>query len=137
MRREMACKATAILMTGVAVAAVALLVLVIGLGSEIAPATTVAPAAHIPRIGTEPIPTPSEAAAKAPTQVEMHNVDFHVDETTILKIHRLRGTMQAKKAGDPLNFDNKLTFVMKVDTGDIGMKNGALDPLMNLYFFAY
>src|SRR5258708_32332258 len=74
------------------------------------------PAARIPLIGTEPIPTPSEAAAKAPTETEMHNVDFHVDETTILKIHRLRGTMQAKKAGAPLNFDNKRTFLMKVDT---------------------
>jgi len=96
---------------------------------------TVAPPSHIPTIGTEPIPTPTEAQAKAPTQTEMRNVDFHVDEDTILKIHSVRGEMMAKQPGAPLNFDNKTTFVFKVDRGKIGMTSPSLDNLMNRYVF--
>src|SRR4051795_13393267 len=68
----------------------------------------------IPPIGTEPIPTPKEAEAKAPTDAEMHNVDFRMDEFMFLRIHHLRGTMQSKQPGAPLNFDDKTSFVMKV-----------------------
>ena len=96
---------------------------------------TAAPEQHIPPIGTEPIPTPTEAQAKAPTQTQMHNVDFHVDETTVLDIHELRGEMVSKRAGAPLNFDNKTEFILKVDRGKIGMKSPSLDNLMNRYVF--
>jgi hypothetical protein len=100
-------------------------------------APTTAPPVHIPPIGTEPIPTPTEAQAKAPTQTQMRNVDFHIDEDTMLNIHAMRGEMAAKKAGDPLNFDNKNDFVMKIDRGRIGMKSASLDNLMNRYVFGY
>jgi hypothetical protein len=94
-----------------------------------------APKSTIPTIGTEPIPTPTEAQAKAPTQAQMRNVDFHVDEETILKIHELRGEMIPKQPGTPLNFDNKTTFVLKVDRGKIGMTSASLDRLLNAYVF--
>ena len=98
---------------------------------------TPAAAPHIPPIGTEPIPTPTEAQAKAPTEAEFHNVWFHIDEVAYLDIHNLRGQMQAKKAGDPLNFDNKNTFVMRVDTATVGMRSESLDILMNRYVFGF
>jgi hypothetical protein len=103
---------------------------------HLSPQSNVAPVIHIPSIGTEPIPTPAEAEAKAATQAEMHNVWFHFDEVGYLDIHSLRGEMQAKKAGDPLNFDNKLTFVMRVDTAKIGLRSQSLDRLMNDYVFS-
>lgn len=102
---------------------------------RLGPQANSAPVIHIPSIGTEPIPTPTEAQAKAATQAEMHNVWFHFDEIGYLDIHSLRGEMQAKKAGDPLNFDNKLTFVMRVDTAKIGLRSDSLDRLMNVYVF--
>jgi hypothetical protein len=92
---------------------------------------------RIPPIGTEPIPTPTEAASKAPTQAQMHNVWFHVDEDTYLDIHDLRGLMVSKEAGTPLNFDNKTSFILDVDTGTIGMRGPSLDHLMNRYVFGY
>jgi hypothetical protein len=98
---------------------------------------TTAPPERIPPIGTEPIPTPTEAQAKAPTQTQMRNVDFHLDETTMLNIHELRGEMVAKKPGDPVNFDNKHDFVMRIDRARIGMKSPSLDNLMNRYAFGY
>ncbi|MDQ6799393.1 MAG: hypothetical protein M3041_00985 [Acidobacteriota bacterium] len=99
----------------------------------VAPVT--APHSTIPLIGTEPIPTPTEAQSQAPTQAAMRNVDFHVDETTILKIHQLRGEMIPKQPGTPLNFDDKTSFVLKVDRAKIGLTSAGLDGLMNAYVF--
>src|SRR6185369_10569944 len=92
---------------------------------------------HIPPIGTEPIPTPKEAEAKAPTEGEMHNVDFHLDPILFLRIHSLRGVLQSKQPGTPLNFDDKTSFVMTVDKADVGMLSPSLDRLMNAYVFNY
>lgn len=95
------------------------------------------PVVHIPPIGTEPIPTPKEAESKAPTEAEMHNVDFHMDEFMFMRIRQLRGTMQSKEPGAPLNFDDKTSFVMKVDKAVVGMAPPSLDRLMNAYVFNY
>jgi len=102
-----------------------------------APSTSEPPVSHIPPIGTVPLPDFSEAHAKAPTQAFFRNVWFYLDETMFLDIHELRGEMQAKEAGAPLNFDDKRSFVMRVDTGTIGMKSASLDKLMNQYIFGY
>jgi hypothetical protein len=100
------------------------------------PAPEVTPA-RIPPIGTEPIPTPTEAAAKATTEGEMRNVDFHIDEQAMLNIHTLRGQLVPEEKGTPLNLDNKNSFVLKIDTAEIGMKSASLDRLMNAYIFGY
>src|SRR5438552_3258853 len=47
----------------------------------------------------------------------------------------MRGVMVAKEPGAPLNFDNKMSFVLKIDRGNIGMKSPSLDNLMNRYVF--
>jgi hypothetical protein len=92
---------------------------------------------EIPAIGMGPIPAPSEAAAKAPTQTLMRNVLFHIDRDAYLDIHSMRGEMASKTPGAPLNLDNKLSFVMKIDTARIGMRSASLDVLMNRYVFGY
>lgn len=102
------------------------------LAPAIGPAKT-----EMPLIGSEQIPTPTEAAAKAPTQAFMRNVWFHIDQDAYLDIHTLRGEMVSKTPGAPLNFDNKTSFVLKVDTGTIGMRSASLDVLMNRYIFGY
>jgi len=95
------------------------------------------PPAPPPLIGTQPMPTPTEAEAHEPTQTLMRNVDFHIDPTTILKIHSMRGEMVAKTPGAPVNFDNKHEFIMRIDRATIGMDSGGLDQLMNRYVFGY
>jgi hypothetical protein len=95
------------------------------------------PKSEMPLIGAQQIPTPSEAAAKAPTQALMRNVWFHIDQDAYLDIHIMRGELVSNVPGTPLNFDNKLSFVMKVDTGTIGMRSASLDVLMNRYIFGY
>lgn len=103
---------------------------------RVAPMQPMQPAA-VPPIGSDPIPTPTEAQAKAPTQTLMRNVAFHVDPITVLHIHTLRGEMVSNEPGTPVNFDNKNAFVLKVDTARIGMTGASLDSLMNRYVFAY
>jgi len=95
------------------------------------------PPSRIPPIGTEDIPTPTEAIAKAPTEVLMRNVDFHADAITVMHIHSLRGQFIAKAAGKPVNFDNKNDFVVKIDRARIGIDSVGLDQLMNRYVFGY
>jgi len=102
-----------------------------------APSTSAPPESHIPPIGTVPLPDFSEAHVKAPTQAYFRNVWFYLDETMFLDIHELRGEMQSKPPGSPVNFDDKRTFLMRVDTGKIGMKGPSLDKLMNQYIFGY
>jgi len=102
-----------------------------------APTTSAPPESHIPPIGTVPLPDFSEAHVKAPTQAYFRNVWFYLDETMFLDIHELRGEMQSKPPGSPVNFDDKRTFLMRVDTGRIGMKAASLDKLMNQYIFGY
>jgi len=93
------------------------------------------PVIHIPPIGVEPTANFSDAATKVATQTQMRNVQFHFDAVGYLDIHELRGEMQAKEAGQPLNFDNRTSFVMRVDRARIGMKSPSLDDLMNSYVF--
>src|ERR1044071_8471620 len=59
------------------------------------------PPTRIPEIGSQDIPTPSEAIAHAPTEAMMRNVDFPIDATTVMHIHTLRGQFIAKAAGKP------------------------------------
>ena len=99
--------------------------------------TAVSPQTVQAQIGLGSIPTPTEAQSKAPTQIAMRNVWFHIDQQGYLDIHELRGELVSKELGAPVNFDNKLTFVLKIDTGTIGMKSASLDILMNRYVFGY
>jgi len=102
-----------------------------------APSTSAPPPMHIPPIGEIPLPDFSDAHAKAPTETSMTNVWFYYDETMFLDIHSLRGQMISKPPGEPVNFDDRRKFTLRVDTGKIGMKSASLDKLMNQYLFGY
>jgi hypothetical protein len=102
-----------------------------------APSTTASPEMHIPPIASVPLPDFSEAHVKAPTQAYFRNVWFFLDETMFIDIHELRGEMQSKEAGLPVNFDDRRSFILRVDTGTIGMKAASLEKLMNQYIFGY
>jgi hypothetical protein len=66
----------------------------------------------------------------------MHNVLFHIDRTIVLRIHAMRAEFFDKTEGRPLNFDDKASFVVQVDSGRIGLSGRALSDLMNRYIFS-
>ena len=82
------------------------------------------------------MPSFAEAEAKGPTQAQMQNVGFHLDDATILDIHRLRGEMVSKVAGTPVNFDKKDSFILRIDSAATGLTATSLDALLNRYIFS-
>jgi len=90
-----------------------------------------------PPIGVAHFDVPRDAVPAKRTQAEMHNVLFHVDRTIVLKIHSLRGEFHDKSEGQPLNFDDKKSFVVRIDQARIGLSGRGLSDLMNHYVFAY
>lgn len=96
-----------------------------------------APAMTIPPIATAPLVIPPAAGQSGPTEGFMRNVDFHVDETTALRIHELRGQLFDKERGKPLNFDDRRSFILRIFEATIGLQSPSLDNLMNRYVFGY
>jgi hypothetical protein len=70
------------------------------------------------------------------TRTLMRNVDFYVDPEVVLRIRTLRGTMRSK-AGGPVVFDDKRSFILHIDTADVGLDAHDLTALMNKYIFGY
>jgi len=75
--------------------------------------------------------------AGAASKVQMKNVDFHVDDTVILHIKSLRGIIAGKTRAKPPAFDDKHSFMLRVDAGTVGISTASLSDMMNNYVFAY
>jgi hypothetical protein len=80
--------------------------------------------------------TASVRVPTQPTQVEMKNVFFYVDEDIPLRIRFLRGTMRSKEGG-PIVFDDKSSFVIRLRSAEVGLTGPELTALLNKYVFAY
>ena len=77
------------------------------------------------------------AAPDTPVQVQMRNVALHVDADTILSIRRLRGELISTHPGAPPVFDDKNSFVVRIDSAEIAITDRGLSQLLNRYVFAY
>ncbi|MFN2400036.1 MAG: hypothetical protein ABR543_15560 [Gemmatimonadaceae bacterium] len=71
------------------------------------------------------------------TQTSMQNVHFRVAPGVALRIRRLRGQMVSKTPGEPVIFDDKRTFLIRIATADVGLSTDDLGNLMNNYVFGY
>jgi len=84
-----------------------------------------------------PPPAIQAASDGSPTKAEFRNVDFHVGSGIVLRIHFLRGRMRSKSPGEPVDFDHKDSFVIDIQSAEVGLTMADLDHLMNGYVFAY
>jgi hypothetical protein len=75
--------------------------------------------------------------AAEPVQVQMRNVALHVDEKIVLHVHRLRGELRPTKAGAPPFFDDKTSFLVRIDSAEIEITTDSLSRLLNGYVFGY
>ena len=50
------------------------------------------------------------------TQVEMVNVDLHLDPALILRIRYLEGQFLPTRKGRPPTFDDKLSYIVAIDS---------------------
>jgi hypothetical protein len=81
-------------------------------------------------------PAPRADSAHVRTGVSMRRVNFYVDSEVVLHIHHLDGTMRSKKGG-PVIFDDKNSFIITIDTAEVGMTGADLSALLNKYVFGY
>ena len=75
-------------------------------------------------------------AAPTPVQVQMRNVALHVDSTTVVRIAALRGELISTSNRPPV-FDDRQSFKVRVDSGEIAVDVNALTQLLNRYLFSY
>jgi hypothetical protein len=98
---------------------------------------------HVAAAVPPPLPSPTPAGrdsltlvSGAPTHVTMRNVDFHVGDGVLLRIAMLDGHMQSVKHG-VVDFDDKRSYVLSLDTGAVALTPSDLTNLMNRYVFSY
>ncbi len=70
------------------------------------------------------------------TNTLMRNVDFYVDPEIALHIRQLHGTMRNKASG-PVIFDDKHSFILHINSAEIGLDARGLTVLLNKYIFGY
>jgi hypothetical protein len=76
-------------------------------------------------------------AAGGAVRVEMKNVHMHVSDGVVLMIHSLRGALLRTAKSRPPVFDDRESFVIRIDAGEIAMSTASLTALMNDHVFAY
>jgi hypothetical protein len=68
-------------------------------------------------------------------QVEMRNVRLHVTDHVALNVRSLRGTFVAARAGGIPDLDDRDSYVVNVDAGEIAIDEASLNALMNEHVF--
>src|SRR5262249_35603744 len=66
-------------------------------------------------------------------QVQMKNVALHADEQTSLHVQQLRGAMVSTRPNAPAFFDDKNSFVVRIDSAEIDSTPDNLSRLMNAH----
>ena len=90
---------------------------------------------HVAPAYTEPAAARREA--EGPSAIAMRGVDFHVAPDVVLHVRRLSGEVTSTVAGEPVIFDDKRSFVIRIATGDAGLTMPDLSRLLNGFVFAY
>src|ERR1039457_5884527 len=89
-----------------------------------------------PPAATPVAPVESHEPAVAETRVEMVNVNIHLDTELILRIRYLTGRFLSTKKGQPPTFDDKLSYVVAIDSGKIGVSMASMTHALNTYVFS-
>lgn len=82
-------------------------------------------------------PAASRREAEGPSALGMENVDFHVAAHVVLHVRQLRGQAVATQAMQPVSFDDRRSFLVRVAIADAGITLDDLGHLLNEYVFAY
>jgi hypothetical protein len=92
-----------------------------------------APSASLSRSVAEP--PESTDPVQAETAVEMVNVNIHLDAELILHVRHLTGKFLSTRKGQPPSFDDNLSYVVAIDSGEVGVSMASMTHAMNTYVF--
>ena len=73
-----------------------------------------------------PTPRPGRQAV----EVEMNNVDLHVSDEITLRVRHLRGRFEPAGRADMPYLEDKLSYVVAIDSGEIALEMASLNALM-------
>jgi hypothetical protein len=80
-------------------------------------------------------PMESHEPVESETQVEMVNVNIHLDPKLILHIRHLAGKFIPTRKGQLPTFDDKLSYILAIDSGEVGVSMASMTHAMNTYVF--
>jgi hypothetical protein len=80
-------------------------------------------------------PPESHQPVEAETQVEFVNVNIHLDPVLVLHIRHLVGKFLPTKKGQPPTFDDKLSYIVAIDSAEVGVSLASMTYAMNTYVF--
>jgi hypothetical protein len=80
-------------------------------------------------------PAAAPVAKNTETQVEMVNVNIHLDPDLILHIHHLSGQFLPTSKAKPPAFDDKLSYVVAIDSAEVGVSAAGMTHALNTYVF--
>jgi len=87
---------------------------------------TAAPEEPAPNRLPPPLPKPGQQ----PVEVDMQNVDLHVTPSITLRIRHLRGRFVGTRPDGIPFLDDKESYIVAIDTGEIAMGMASLNALM-------
>ena len=65
----------------------------------------------------------------------MVNVDIHLDPALILRIHYLSGQFLSTRKGRPPAFDDKLSYIVSIDSAEVAVSAASMTHALNTYVF--
>lgn len=77
------------------------------------------------------------AAPHPPVEIQMRNVNLHLDPLIVLEIRSLRGQMIPVNESKPVTFDDVNSFFTRIHSAEIAISAKVLSDLLNNYVFAY
>jgi hypothetical protein len=80
---------------------------------------------------------PDPKVAGTVVGADMRNVYFHIDTGIILRIARLHGGLVPTKAAVPPRLDDNASFVLDIESAEIGIDTASLSVLLNRHVFGY
>jgi hypothetical protein len=72
---------------------------------------------------------------EAETQVEFVNVYIHLDPVLVLQIRHLVGKFLPTRKGHPPTFDDKLSYIVAIDSAEVAVSMASMTYAMNTYVF--
>ena len=85
--------------------------------------------------GKDAAPVAAQVSKSTQTQVEFVNVNIHLDPSLTLHIHHLSGQFLPTAKGRPPAFDDKLSYIVAIDSAEVGVSAASMTHALNTYVF--
>ena len=82
-------------------------------------------------------PAEPRTAHAGPVDIQMKNVNFRLTKNMVLEVRTMRGQLRRTNPQIPVTFDDSSSFILVIDSAEVGVTAASLTELMNSYVLAY